>query len=102
MARTYAEIKRDANSIAADLTQIRSRLIQAIAAFASVSADVTTLQGKYGTWAADVDAYAAALPASTQNDTLGEALKAEKDQLVAEFITLKNQATSYDTAVKAV
>ncbi len=98
MATTYSTAKVALDEIAQRIQSNRNRLTQGKANFATAESDLSAMTGQYGQIIADISAAATAQP---QNAAL-QALKAEADQLVVEFNTLKTGATALKNATAEI
>jgi hypothetical protein len=96
MATTYSTAKVALDEIAQRIQSNRQRLQQAKALAATAEGDLAAMPAQYGGVIADINAINAGNNAALQT------LKAEKDQLVAEFTALQATATSMKTATAAV
>lgn len=94
---TYTTTKATLDEIAQRSEQNRKRLEQARATIAAAVSDLTAMQSAYSGFATQLNTDAAANPA---NDAW-QVAKAEKDQLVADFQALKNEADALNTAVNS-
>lgn len=95
MATTYTSARVALTEIAQRSDANRKRLDQAKATISAADADLGAMPTAYGTIVTDINAAAAAAP----GDAALQALKAEKDKLVADFQALKTEAAALKTAV---
>lgn len=95
MAYSYSQLQDIKARIVRELAAEQSRLETAKTAFAGISGSLAGMQTNYAEWATEVNALATANP----NDDAIQALKSERDLLVAEFASTKTSAEALDTAV---
>ena len=95
MAVTYTEAKATLDDIAVRSENNRKRLEQAKSLIQQAESDLTSMSTVYSTFVADLDAAATANP----TDDAWQTAKAEKDQMVADFQSLKTRSTNMKTAV---
>lgn len=95
MASTYSQILIATDEIASRINTNRGRIAQARALVNTAVADLGAMEGQYGPVVGDVDALALAEPANTASLVA----KANMDKLVAEFVALKTDATTLQTAM---
>jgi F0F1-type ATP synthase membrane subunit b/b' len=94
---TFSSAKVALDEIATRIQSDRQKLQQAQALAASAESDLAAMATQYATIVSDIDTYAA-----NPGGTALVNLKAEKDQLVSEFNTLKTQATNMKNATAAI
>lgn len=92
---SFSQLQDIKNRIVRDLATQQNQLTTAKGAFGGVASALTGMQSSYTGWAGEVNAYLTANP----NNPAAQALKAEKDALVAEFASTKTEAETLDTAV---
>lgn len=95
MADTFTQLSAKRDRVRAALGQYQDNLNAAVAAFTAAKDGLTQMSLTYGPWATEIDDLALANPLNTAI----QALKAEKDQYVAEFNTSKTRASALETAV---
>lgn len=95
---TYTETKATLDDIAARSENNRKRIESAKAALATAEADLALMATAYASFVAQLDIDASANP----DDSAWQTAKAEKDQMVADFQSLKIRATNMKTAVDAL
>lgn len=93
----HAQLKDIENQIIRSLAGLQSRLTVGKAEFAAIDAALGEMQLEYGTWASDVNAFAAANPSNAD----AVALKASRDLLVAQFSAARAEAQALDAAVNS-
>ena len=97
MAYSYAQLQNIKDRIVRDLSNQQSSLETAKGQFGAISSNLAAMQAEYTTWAVEVNAMATANP----NDDAIQALKAERDLLVSEFQSTKDEADALDAAVNS-
>lgn len=95
---TYSGLRTTALEIINRIQANRQRLDGAKASVTVSKSDLDNMATAYTQFVTDVNAYLAANP----SDVAAQALKAEKDALVAEFNTLRTGATNFKTAADAI
>lgn len=98
MASTYSTRKTALDEIAARIQADGKRLQQARAAVATSVSDLTAMQSLYTEIIGDINTDAAANP----SDQAYQLQKVEAEKLVAEFNSLKTQATATLAAIDGV
>lgn len=98
MATTFSTAKVGLDEIAARIQQHRKALENAKAGISSAKAALDGMATTYGQLVGDIDAAVTADP----EDVAWANLKAEKDNLVAEFVTLTGTAGSMKTALDGI
>lgn len=91
----FSEIKQGLDDIAEDIRAERKRLAEGISKVTLSNNNLAALAAKHSVLITEIDALATAEP-SNSAATLA---KAEKDNLVAEFIVLKAEAQAKVTAL---
>ena len=97
MALTYTEIKTALDEIAQRSTQNSKRVAQAKATLTQAQSDLVAMQTVYSAVVTDLNAAAIANP----DNAAWQAAKAEIDQLVADFNTIKAEVDALVTAVNS-
>jgi hypothetical protein len=92
---TYTEVKTVLDEIAQRTTQNSKRVAQAKAALTQAQADLAAMPGAYGAIITALDNAATANP----DNAAWQASKAEKDQMVADFNSLKAEVDALVIAV---
>jgi t-SNARE complex subunit (syntaxin) len=92
---TFTEAKTALDEIAERSTRNKQRVDQAKALLSQVQTDLSTMATAYTAIIADIDAAAVANPTNAAWETA----KAEKDQLVADFLALQTEVDALVTAV---
>ena len=95
MAYSYAQLQQLKTGVVTNLSRQQDGLETAKSQFTVIETALTNMQSQYAGWATEVNALAAANP----NDPVIQALKAERDLLVAEFSSTKAEATTLKDAV---
>ena len=98
MAIVYSQAKTTLDEIAARIEANRKRIANAQALLTAAEADLTAMASAYASFVTDLNTLAAANP----SDAAIVTAKAEKDQLVTNFNTLKTEATNKLTAIQGV
>lgn len=98
MALRYAEAKSQRNDVSVDLRRIVEALRDIQGRASAQHAKAASLPSTYASLASGIDALATANP----NDQVIQSLKAEKDKLDSEFVTIRNLCESMKTAVEAI
>ena len=91
---TFTEAKFALDAIAKRTTSNMSQIKQARDILAGVVANLASMQSEYTQMVTDIDA--------APSDTAWNALKAEKNKLVADFLVVKTEAEAKLAAVEAV
>jgi len=92
---TYTEVKQALDEIAGRTTQNSKRVAQAKAQLQQAQTDLAAMQTAYNTIVADLNQAAIDNP----DNPAWQAAKAEKDQMVSDFQTLKATVDALVTAV---
>lgn len=94
---TYTEVKQALDEIAERTTQNSKRVDQAKQLLSVAQSDLSAMQTAYASIVSEINAAATANPANAAWQTA----KAEKDQMVADFQSLKATVDSLVTAVNS-
>lgn len=98
MPYTYTQLTGIKNRILRDLEAQQNNIENTKAQFITIESTLVNMQTTYAGWAKEVNTLAAANP----NDAAIQALKAERDLLVAEFQASKDDAIALKNAVAGV
>lgn len=98
MPMSFSQLHDVKNRIVRDLAAQQAAQANHEAGFDAVDANLLAMQTAYAGWAGEVDAYLTANPA----DAAAQALKAQRDALVAEFQTLRDRAQAASAAIAAL
>jgi len=98
MTHTYTQLTGIKNRILKDLEAQQNSIENTKNQFTVIEATLGNMQTTYTGWAGEVNTLAAANP----NDAAIQALKAERDLLMAEFQSTKDEAAALKDAVNGV
>lgn len=98
MALTYTQTKSNLDDIADRSEQARLELIEVETSLTRVINKLNTLETEYSTFVQEVDTVAL----NNSTDVIWQNVKAEKDKLVTDFISLRSTANNMKTAIEAI